>query len=152
MTGLTIEHGSFTLTQSYKAAPARVRRAFSDPADKRRWFVDSPGFSTFDYRLDCRCGGSEFWHGTAPDGTKVTMSARITEARPGARLVLSYEMTLNGRLLSLSLLTVEFRPDGAGTALTLTEHVAHLDGLGTTAERKGGTEGLLAALGAHLDG
>ena len=54
-----IEHGSFTLTEHYGAPPARVWRAFSDPAEKRAWFTDAPGFATRDYRLDFRTGGTE---------------------------------------------------------------------------------------------
>ena len=152
MTNHTITHGSFTLTRQLKATPTRAFAAFAEPARKRRWFVDTPGFTTFDYQLDCREAGEEFWHGRAPDGTEITMTARFAEVRAAERLLLTYEMTLNGRRLSLSLLSVEFRAADGGTTLTLTEQVAPLDGMGTTEDRKLGTEGLLDALAAYLDG
>jgi uncharacterized protein YndB with AHSA1/START domain len=152
MTERSIDHGTFTVTRALAAAPARVWRAFADPADKRAWFVDTPGFITRDYRLDCTDGGTEFWDGDAPDGAAITMSARFAEVRPEQRILMTYEMTMNGRRLSLSLLTVEFRPRGAGTDLVLTEHVVHLDGLGRLADRKAGTEALMDALARHLGG
>lgn len=147
-----IEHGSFTLTEQYKASPARVWRAFSDPTEKRAWFTEAPGFTTHEYRLDFRTGGSEYWRGTAPNGAEITNTTRIAEARPAERLAISYEMTLNGHLLSVSVLTLEFRAEKGGTALTLTEQVAHFDGLSTLADRKAGTAGLLQRLAAHLGG
>lgn len=150
MTDLSIDHGTFTLEQHYKPDPARVWRAFSDPDEKRDWFTKAPGFTTLDYRLDFRTGGSEYWRGTAPNGAEITNSTRIAEARPEKRLIQSFEMTIEGRLLSASVLTIELAPDGTGTRLKLTEQVAHIDGLSTLADRRSGTGGLLRRLGAHL--
>lgn len=147
-----IDHGSFTLTEHYGAPPARVWRAFSDPAEKRAWFTDAPGFTTREYRLDFRTGGTEYWRGTGPGGVEITNTTRIAEARHAERLAISYEMTLDGGLLSVSVLTLEFRPDGGGTALTLTEQVAHFDGLSTLEGRRAGTVGLMRRLAAHLGG
>lgn len=150
MTTRSIDHGTFTLTRQFAAPPARVWHAFADPAAKRKWFVDALGWTTRDYRLDCREGGTEFWDGAAPDGTAITMAARFAEVRTGERILSTYEMTLNGQRLSLSLMSLEFRAEGAGTGLTLTEHVAHLDGLGTLDQRRAGTEGLMDRLAAAL--
>ncbi len=150
MNDLSIDHGTFTLEQHYKAAPVRVWRAFSDPDEKRAWFTSAPGLTTLDYRLDFRTGGSEYWRGTAPNGVEITNSTRIAEARRERRLIQSYEMALAGRLLSVSVLTIELAPDGAGTRLKLTEQVAHVDELSTLADRRSGTGGLLRRLGAHL--
>lgn len=150
MSDLSIDHGTFTLEQHYKAAPARVWRAFSDPGEKRDWFASAPGFATLDYRLDFRTGGSEYWRGTAPNGAEITNSTHIAEARPEKRLIQTFEMTIEGHLLSVSVLTIEFAPDGTGTRLKLTEQVAHIDGHSTLADRRSGTAGLLVRLGAHL--
>jgi uncharacterized protein YndB with AHSA1/START domain len=58
---------------------------------------------------------------------------------------------LDGRLISVSLTTVELRPDdGGGTDLIFTEQGAFLDGLEDPAEREHGTGPLLDALGAFL--
>ena len=67
------------------------------------------------------------------------------------RIVYSYEMTMNGRRISVSVATLEFLADGGGTRLILTEQGAYLDGLDTNAARQQGTEELLDALGRYLD-
>lgn len=145
-----INHGTFSISRLLPTTPDRAFNAFAFPAEKRRWFVETPGFSTYDYRLDCRAGGSEFWHGTAPDGFEVTYSASYFDVLPGQRLLLSYSMSINGAPLSLSLLSILFAAEGAGTRLTLHEDVAHLDGRGTAEGRRDGTERLMDALAANL--
>jgi uncharacterized protein YndB with AHSA1/START domain len=52
-------HKSFTIERSYPAAPARVFRAHSDPASKRRWFAEGKGFIIDSYTLDFQVGGFE---------------------------------------------------------------------------------------------
>jgi hypothetical protein len=54
--------------------------------------------------------------------------------------------------MSVSVATIEFKPDGAGTHLVVTEHGAFLDGLDTSDQRHKGTEWLMDRLGAFLDG
>lgn len=145
-----IDHATFTVRRTFAASPARVWRAFTDLTAKRAWFVDTPGFSTYEYRLDCREGGDEFWRGTAPGGGELTLSTHFAEVAVGERILLTYEMALNGKRLSLSLQSLEFRSEPDGTALTLTEHVAHLDGMGTLDDRRSGTEQALDLLAKSL--
>jgi hypothetical protein len=59
-------------------------------------------------------------------------------------------MHAGGSRISVSLGTVEFEPDGAGTRLTYTEQGAYLDGLDTPEQRQQGTGGLFDALGEEL--
>jgi uncharacterized protein YndB with AHSA1/START domain len=66
------------------------------------------------------------------------------------RIVYTYEMALDGTRISVSLTTVELRPDGSGTQLRLTEHGAYLDGHAPVAERAEGIGSLLDALGDLL--
>ena len=49
---------------------------------------------------------------------------------PDERIVYTYSMHLDQTLLSISVATVEFRAEGAGTRLVLTEQGAYLDGQG----------------------
>jgi uncharacterized protein YndB with AHSA1/START domain len=62
----------------------------------------------------------------------------------GQRLLFVYDMHHGGIYLSVSMVTVEIAPSGAGTRLVLTEQVAFLNGEDGTASRKQGTA-------AHLD-
>ena len=70
---------------------------------------------------------------------------------PKERIVTTYEMHMGDARISVSLSTVEFKPDGAGTRLRYTEQGAFLDGHDTPEVREHGTRELLDALGAVLE-
>jgi uncharacterized protein YndB with AHSA1/START domain len=70
---------------------------------------------------------------------------------PNERIVSTYDMRVDGKLISVSLATVELSPEGTGTHLTFTEHGAYLDDFDNVEGRKEGTEQLLAALERVLD-
>ena len=59
---------------------------------------------------------------------------------------------MDGTGVSVSLATVELKPDGQGTRLQLTEHGAFLDGHDSVARRVPGSGSLLDALGEVLQG
>jgi hypothetical protein len=59
-------------------------------------------------------------------------------------------MHVDGIRVSVSLATVEFHPDGAGTLLVFTEQGAFLDGRETPTRREQGMGSLLDALAAGL--
>src|SRR5258708_34599529 len=59
-------------------------------------------------------------------------------------------MHLDERRISLSLETVEFMPEGAGTRMIFTEQDAFLDGYDNAGQREQGTRDLLDNLGAAL--
>jgi uncharacterized protein YndB with AHSA1/START domain len=69
---------------------------------------------------------------------------------PNERIVLTYDMHLDQTRISVSLLTLEFKPSGAGTRLMLTEQDAFLDGFDNVASREKGTRDLLDNLDAEL--
>lgn len=58
---------------------------------------------------------------------------------PDARIVYSYGMHLGERRISVSLTTIEFRPEGGGTRLVFTEQGVFLDGYDDVAGREEGT-------------
>ena len=64
------------------------------------------------------------------------------------RIVYSYEMTMNGRRISVSVATLEFIAVDGGARLIVTEQGAYLDGLDTSDIREQGTKELLDALGS----
>jgi uncharacterized protein YndB with AHSA1/START domain len=141
----SVTHNTFVIERTYNATPERVFAAWSDPALKRRWFSGSdeagPG-----YELDFRVDGRERNLGGPPGGPVYTYEARYREIVPGERIVFTYDMYLDEPLMSVSVVTVELRAEGAGTGLTFTEHCAHLDGGDTPQQRKHGTEELLDKL------
>jgi uncharacterized protein YndB with AHSA1/START domain len=142
-------HDSFTLDRHYAAAPARVFQAFADPAAKAKWFGE-PGSKNEDVSFDFREGGRETVTTIMDDGTRFGLLATYTDIVPDERIVYTYEMSLNGRRISVSVATVEVRAAGGGTDLVLTEQGVYLDGLDQPKFRREGTDHLLDALGASL--
>jgi uncharacterized protein YndB with AHSA1/START domain len=144
---MTTEHGTFTITRTYPVPPERVFAAWSSREAKARWF-GAP--ATSDYTLDFRVGGTEINCGGPPGGPVYSYVATYEDIVPGERLVYGYSMKAGDDLISVSVATVEFAPDGDGTTLTLTEQGVFLDGGDTPAIREKGTGELLDSLGAAL--
>ena len=150
MTERSVEHATFVVERSYDASPGRVFAAWADPDAKARWFGNA-GEGPGEFELDFRIGGREFSRGTVPDGEGTyTYEARYQDIVPDERIVYAYDMHLDGTRISISLATVELKPDGDGTRLIYTEQGAFLDGLDTPEPRQQGTGGLLDALGEEL--
>jgi uncharacterized protein YndB with AHSA1/START domain len=149
MTERSVTHATFAVERTYEASPARVFAAWADPAAKARWFGNTGGESS-EFELDFQVGGREFSRGTAPNGQAYTYEARYQDIVPDERIVYAYDMHLEDARISVSLGTVELKPEGDGTRLTYTEQGAFLDGLDTAEQREQGTGGLLDALGEEL--
>jgi uncharacterized protein YndB with AHSA1/START domain len=148
MTERSVEHATFDVERAYDASPARTFAAWADPAAKARWFGSPVKDGKFE--LDFRVGGTEINSGTGPDGSAYTFEGHYQDIVPDQRIVYSYDMHMDGTRISVSLATVEFKPDGGGTLLKFTEQGAFLDGLDTPDQRQQGTGGLLDALGEEL--
>lgn len=151
MTQRSIHHATFVIERSYKASPARVFEAFSDPTIKRRWFIDAEGWTTEAFSADFVEGGSERSRSRFGDGPLVSNETIYHEIVPGHRIVLSYTMTIGGKRVSVSSVSIEFTAEASGTRLVYTEHGAFLDGADKPADREAGWGELLDALAAQLE-
>jgi uncharacterized protein YndB with AHSA1/START domain len=147
----SVEHASFTLERRYDAAPGRVFAAWANTAAKARWFAGPEEWDAEPHELDFREGGIEVTGGGPPGGPVHRYRAVYWEIVPDERIVYTYELLLDEVRISVSLVTVELRPEGQGTRLTLTEHGAFFDGLEDPAQRRNGTGPLLDALARELD-
>lgn len=150
MSERSIVHGVFSVDRKYKSAPAKVFKAWADPALKAQWF-GAPEPGNIKHTFDFRVGGSEHNEGKGPDGGDYQFDVTYYDIIPDNRIVYAYDMHLNGDRISVSVATVEFKPDGAGTHMIVTEHGAFLDGLDTSEARHSGTEWIMDQLGAFLD-
>lgn len=145
--------GSFTITRTYRHAPARVFRAFEDPAAHYRWFVSGDGWEIRDYAHDFRVGGHEHGH-FRPEGAPFMLSNDVwyLEIADSQRIVLAYTMAMDGKVMSHSLAVTEFFPVGADSCrLVFTEQGAYYGEATDIANRRTGTEGLFDKLAAELD-
>lgn len=153
-----LAHGMFTVERRYDASPQRVFQAYSDPVAFRRWFVEAPGATVYEWDHDFRVGGHgggryRFGGQESDVGFNNTLFLDIVENR---RIILSYVM---GREIggekhrdSASLATIELAPDGGGTRLTYTEQGAYFgeDGAAHIPLREGGCARMFENLALEL--
>jgi uncharacterized protein YndB with AHSA1/START domain len=142
-----VEHDTFTIERTYDASPERVFGAWSDPAAKARWF--GPGDT---HELDFRVGGHEHLTVRGPDGSTYAFDSRYQDIVRDERIVYAYDMHREQTRISVSLATIEFKPEGEGTRLILTEQGVFLDGQDVPALRVTGTGELLEKLAVELGG
>lgn len=150
MTKRSVVHATFTIERTYDATPAPVFRAFSDPAAKRRWFVEGEGWKIDSYDIDFRIGGLERSRFRFGDGPPMTFDSIYLDIVPNERIINAYNMTIDANRISASLATMELRPAGSGTRLVFTEQGAFLDGHDNVAQREEGTRGLFEKLAEEL--
>jgi uncharacterized protein YndB with AHSA1/START domain len=143
-------HATFVIERTFKAAPAKVFDAFANPASKAKWFGGPEEWEKSNHKLDFRVGGKESVSGGPPGGIVHSYNAEYWEITQNERIVSSYEMHMDKRRISVSLATMEFKPNGAGTKFVLTEQGAFLDGYDDAGERERGTNELLDQLDRYL--
>ncbi|HWA47742.1 MAG TPA: SRPBCC family protein [Dongiaceae bacterium] len=151
MTQRSVTHATFTLERVYDATPARVFRAFEDPAAKRRWFAEGEGWQIDAFDTDFRVGGYERSRFRFKGGAPITNDTTYQDIVPNERIIIAYSMTIGENRISSSLATMEFKKEGKGARLVFTEQGAFLDGHDNVAQREGGWKELLDALGRELN-
>jgi len=150
MTKRSVTHATFSIERIYLASPARVFHALSDPKAKAKWFAGPDDWGVAKFEMDFRVGGKEINQGGPKGGPVHTFNAIYQDIIPEQRIVYTYDMHIDETRISVSLATFEFRPEGQGTRLTLTEQGAFLDGWDDANERERGTRELLDALARSL--
>ena len=144
-------HATFVIERNYPRSPARVFAAWADPSVKARWFNGPSTWQQEGYILDFRVGGREHLRTGAAGGKVHRYDCCYQDIVPDARIVYSYDMHIGEERISVSLATVEFLADGAGTHLKFTEQAVFLDGYQDSGSRERGTNELLDKLALALD-
>ncbi len=150
MTDRNVTHAVFTIERVYDAAPARVFAAFASPEAKARWFAGPDEWTQLERTFEFREGGRERLRGRFPSGRVSFFDACYFDIVPDQRIVYGYNMHVDDRRISVSLATIELKPEGAGSRLTFTEQGAYLDGYDDAGSREHGSGLLLDNLGAAL--
>jgi uncharacterized protein YndB with AHSA1/START domain len=107
---------SLTLKRRFKAPPAKVFAAWTEPERIKRWFGPAGTVCTH-AEFDLRVGGKFTIVATGPGGETHQVLGVMREVVPDARLVYTWAWASTPERESL--VTVEFRPEGDGTLLTL---------------------------------
>lgn len=143
MNEYSVKHDTFSLERHYNASPARVFAAWADPAIKANWFPKSDEF-------DFRVGGREIVRGESPEGVIYSSAATFQEIVPDKRIVYTFNIDMGERRISVSVMTVQFKSEGAGTLLIYTEQCAFLDGLDSLDDHIQGAKEFLEQLDIEL--
>ena len=150
----SVAHGVFTIERSYASVtPQRVFDAFASIEGKNGWFTaPNEQWDIVERTMDFRVGGRERLKGQWRTGRVTEFDATYCDIVPGQRIIYVYEMRLDGRKISVSLATFEFKREGAGSRLIMTEQGAFLDGYDDNGSRESGSRQIIEKLGAYLVG
>jgi|SRR5579871_2229201 len=146
----SVAHGAFRLERVYDATVDAVYKALSDEEAKSRWFFGPAGWRLIERTMDFRVGGSERVKGGFDGGVTTTFDAIYHDIVPCERIIYTYEMHLDNRKISVSLATLQIKPEGQQTRLTVDEQGAFPDGYDDAGSRERGTRELLEKIGASL--
>ncbi len=151
MTKRNTTHATFVIEREFNHPPARVFDAFANPASKAKWFGGPAEWERSNEAFDFRVGGKESVSGGPAGGPVHHYNAEYWDIVPNERIVSSYQMHIDERRISVSLASMDFQPNGAGTKFVLTEQGIYLDGYDDAGERERGTRELLDQLEAYLN-
>jgi uncharacterized protein YndB with AHSA1/START domain len=132
-------HTSFVITRDFAASPQAVFLAWADPDAKRSW-SDCHAEHTTHYSLEFNIYGSESHRVVYPDGKVQNIEKVFFDIVPAQRIVFSYDITLDEKRLSVSLVTVDFIGTAKGTHMVYTEQLVYLDGHDDREQRIRGTD------------
>ena len=149
---MSVTHDRFTIERRYDCTPAQTFSAFAEPELRRQWFANPGNWANAEWELDFRVGGGERSAGGHPDARYNEFNSRFHDIVENERIVFSYDLLHDHRLMSVSLTTIELFPDGDGTRLLFTEQGAFFDDPDAAAARHHGTGELLSRLGRFLAG
>lgn len=126
-----VVHSTFVVERNYPQSPSRVFASFAQPARKRRWYAEGD-HEIQEYDLDFRVGGNErfryrFKEGHPIAGSEINNEATYQDIVPEQRIVFTQKMSLNGKPVSIAVITMEFLSSGAGTDLILTNQGTFID-------------------------
>jgi len=119
-----VNHSTFVVERNYPQSPARVFASFAEAGRKRRWYAEGE-HEIQEYDLDFRVGGAEhfryrFKEGHPIAGSEINNESMYQDIVPEQRIVFTQKMSLNGKPVSVAVITLEFLPAGEGTDLVLT--------------------------------
>ena len=140
MSERSAEHTTITIERHFKAPLTRVFNAWAIPEQKQQWFACHSDWTPLEFHLDFRSGGSESSRVASTDGVVHAYQARYIDVVTNERIIYAFDMMLDDVRISVSLATVSFAQEPAGTKMSFVEQVVFLDGYGDNGSRLMGTE------------
>lgn len=134
------EHRTLVIERELAASARHAFRFWSDAALKQSWNACHPDWRVVEDSFDFRVGGIESKVWLTPDGSEQTFRAHYFDIASDARIIYGFEMSFEGKRMSVSLVTIEFVAEGAKTRMKYTEQLSFLGGDEALAQRLSGTE------------
>lgn len=148
----SVIHRDFVIERRLNAELERVFRAWSDGDAKRQWSACDENMVSAEFSLDFRPGGREINHLIDPGGVHHIFEGYYLDIVENERIVYAYNMFLDDKKLSASIVTLEFAPKGRETLMIFTEQIVFLDGHQDPEERIRGTGEGFKMLDRFLEG
>lgn len=142
---MEVTHSTFMLERHYPAPVQRVFEAWADPEARRRWMAQGA-----EYSQDFVVGGHETVVATDGQGHALTYRATYAEIVPNERILTTSTLHNADELSTVSVSSIEFEADGAGTRLVVTEDGIYLPGQEQPGWREQGTAQQLDSLAAEF--
>lgn len=127
---MSVEHRKIHVEREYPYPPQRVFQAWADAELKREWF-DLAEDRNGEWFSDCRPGGAEYYRSPPGANPAYLYDAQHRDVVSGERIIVTSEITFDGRRSSVALSTAEFIATTSGTLVRVTEQAVFLDGLET---------------------
>jgi len=153
-TAASAVHNTFVVERKYAQSPERLFAAFAQPERKRRWYAEGD-HDIKEFAMEFKVGGSErlrygFKPGHPIAGSELTNEGSYYDIVPDERIVMATKMSLNGKPIVMTLVTIEFVSSDGGTDLVLTNQGTFLDWEGGPQMIEAGWRSLLERLEGYL--
>ena len=146
-----LARADFTLAREYPAPLPQVWDAFAQEDQKLAWWGAGDSIEPGEWSFDFRVGGRDVAEGKFHDGPVTRYEATYTDIVERVRIVITYDMWIDGVHMSTSVASLEFEAISEGTRFTHIEHGVFFDQFWADGpNREEGTRGLLEALSTCL--
>jgi uncharacterized protein YndB with AHSA1/START domain len=142
---MDVTHSTFTLERRYPVPVQRVFAAWATPEARKRWMAQGA-----EHSQNFVVGGLETAKGFDGEGRALIYEARYADIVTDERILTTSTLHAGDQLSTVSVTSVEFRADGAGTRVVVTEHGMYLPGQEQPEWREQGTAQQLDTLAAEL--
>lgn len=146
----SVAHETVTLSRLLPAPPDVVFEAWRSVEARKIWSVPGPGveieFDTYDFRE----GGVELSRCGPRGDLRFRCDLRFVDIVNDERLIMSEEVSTDGKRLSVALVTLTFASSGKQTKMDFTAQVVALDGADMVQGYRDGWTGAFANLEAYL--
>ena len=150
MKALSVVHDTIEIRRTYRVPASRVFRAWTVKAEMG-WL--GPGDARWNTRVveqELRIGGKRIMTFGPDEGPHLSEECIYVDIVADRRLCFAETVKADGETISVSMVTIQFNPQGDATEVIVTDQLAFLDGGDTPAGRREGWADTIAKLDALM--